>query len=249
MVSLMSKKILAIVEGEKKEPEILRRVFDISGLKQREIVPYKTNIYDLYDRLYGEYRNAIDEIDIQEFLREIHPEPEMQSILDEHFTDILLIFDFDPQDNRYSADKLLRLLEIFKESTQMGRLYINYPMVESFYHFCSLKDNSFLQAMFNLKEISSGSIYKEKVNKLTCIHQLRDVSKKELAYMIRLILKKVNLICARECKSAELADDLMDVAECQISRLKANQEMYVLNTCILYVYEYNPSMLDWLDRK
>ena len=41
----------------------------------------------------------------------------------------------------------------------------------------------------------------------------------------------------------------MDVAECQISRLKANQEMYVLNTCILYVYEYNPSMLDWLDRK
>lgn len=153
-------------------------------------MPYKTNIYDLYDRLYGEYRNAIDEIDIQEFLREIHPEPEMQSILDEHFTDILLIFDFDPQDNRYSADKLLRLLEIFKESTQMGRLYINYPMVESFYHFCSLKDNSFLQAMFNLKEISSGSIYKEKVNKLTCIHQLRDVSKKELAYMIRLILKR-----------------------------------------------------------
>ena len=49
MVSLMSKKILAIVEGEKKEPEILRRVFDISGLKQREIVPYKTNIYDLYN--------------------------------------------------------------------------------------------------------------------------------------------------------------------------------------------------------
>lgn len=245
----MSKKILAIVEGEKKEPEILRRVFDISGLKQREIVPYKTDIYDLYDRLYGEYRNAIDEIDIQEFLREIHPEPEMQSKLDEHFTDILLIFDFDPQDDRYSADKLLRLLEIFKESTQMGRLYINYPMVESFYHFCSLEDNSFLQAMFNLKEISSGSIYKEKVNKLTCIHQLRDVSKKELAYMIRLILKKVNLICARECKSAELADDLMDVAECQISRLKANQEMYVLNTCILYVYEYNPRMLDWLDRK
>lgn len=245
----MSKKILAIVEGEKKEPEILRRVFDISSLKQRKIVPYKTNIYDLYDRLYGEYRNAIDEIDIQEFLREIHPEPEMQSILDEHFTDILLIFDFDPQDDRYSADKLLRLLEIFKESTQMGRLYINYPMVESFYHFCSLKDDSFLQAMFNLKEISSGSIYKEKVNKLTCIHQLRAVSKKELAPMIRLILKKVNLICARKCKSAELADDLMDVAKRQISRLKANQEMYVLNTCILYVYEYNPSMLDWLDRK
>ncbi|MGN8835557.1 hypothetical protein ACTNCI_00945 [Mitsuokella jalaludinii] len=247
MVNLMRKKILAIVEGEKKEPEILRRVLDISGLKQREIVPYKANIYDLYDRLYSEYGDTIDDVDIQEFLKEIHPDPESQDILDGNYTDILLIFDFDPQDNRYSAGKLIRLLEIFNESTQMGRLYINYPMVESFYHFRSLEDDSFLKEMFNLAEISPGSIYKERVNRLTCIHQLRDVTKKELAYMIRLILKKVNRICERECTAAELADTLQDVADCQIQRLSAQQSMYVLNTCILYVYEYNPRMLDWLD--
>ena len=128
----MHKKILAIVEGEKKEPEILRRVLDISGLKQREIVSYKANIYDLYDKLYSEYGDTIDEVDIQEFLKEIHPDPESQAILNGNYTDILLIFDFDPQDNRYSSDKLVRLLDIFSESTQMGRLYINYPMVESF---------------------------------------------------------------------------------------------------------------------
>lgn len=249
MVNLMRKKILAIVEGEKKEPEILRRVLDISGLKQREIVSYKSNIYDLYDKLYSEYGDTIDEVDIQEFLKEIHPDPESQAILNGNYTDVLLIFDFDPQDNRYSSDKLVRLLDIFSESTQMGRLYINYPMVESFYHFRSLEDDSFLKEMFTLKEISPGSIYKERVNNLTCIHQLRDVSKKELAYMIRLILKKVNQICEREYKAGELVDALQDVADCQIRRLSAQQSMYVLNTCILYVYEYNPRMLDWLDYK
>lgn len=76
----MRKKILAIVEGKKKEPEILRRVLDVSGLKQREIVPYKANIYDLYDRLYSEYGDTIDDVDIQEFLKEIHPDPENQDI-------------------------------------------------------------------------------------------------------------------------------------------------------------------------
>lgn len=245
----MRKKILVIVEGEKKEPEILRRVLDISGLKQREIVSYKANIYDLYERLSSEYGDTIDEVDIQEFLKEIHPDPESQTILDEKYTDILLVFDFDPQDNRYSSKNLIRLLEIFNESTQMGRLYINYPMVESFYHFQSLEDDSFLDEMFSLAEISPGSIYKERVNKLTCIHHLRDVHKRELAYMIRLILKKVNQICERGCEAAELADTLQDVADCQIRRLSAQQSMYVLNTCILYVYEYNPRMLDWLDRK
>ena len=107
----MRKKILAIVEGEKKEPEILRRVLDISGLKQREIVSYKANIYDLYDKLYSEYGDTIDEVDIQEFLKEIHPDPESQAILNGNYTDILLIFDFDPQDNRYSSDKLIGYLQ------------------------------------------------------------------------------------------------------------------------------------------
>lgn len=113
---------------------------------------------------------------------------------------------------------------LHNESTQMGRLYINYPMVESFYHFQSLEDDSFLDEMFSLAEISPGSIYKERVYKLTCIHHLRDVHKRELAYMIRLILKKVNQICERGCEAAELADTLQDVG------LVGSQIIYKLDT-------------------
>ena len=45
----MSKKILAIVEGEKKEPQLLNRLFDTYMYRKREIVSYGANIYDLYN--------------------------------------------------------------------------------------------------------------------------------------------------------------------------------------------------------
>lgn len=38
----MSKKILVIVKGEKKEPEIMSRVLDAYSLSNREIVSYMT---------------------------------------------------------------------------------------------------------------------------------------------------------------------------------------------------------------
>ena len=67
----MAKKILAIVEGEKKEPEILAKLLSIYALRDREIVSYKANIYDLYDKLFSLYGDNVENVDIQEFLKEI----------------------------------------------------------------------------------------------------------------------------------------------------------------------------------
>lgn len=247
----MPKKILVIVEGEKKEPEIMSRVLDAYSLSNREIVSYKANIYDLYDHLHEAYDDQIEDVDIQEFLKEMHPDAESAVLLDDNYTDILLIFDFDPQDNRYHADKLKKLLTIFTDSTEMGRLYINYPMVESFFHFRSLEDQSFLDEMFTLEQIQSGGAYKAYVNRLTCIHHLYDVGQKEIARMIRLILMKIGRICQKEhdIDGNELTEKLQEVATIQMLRLAEHQDMFVLNTCVLFVYEYNPRMLEWLDRR
>ena len=70
MVSSMSKKILAIVEGEKKEPQLLNRLFDTYMYKKREIISYGANIYDLYDKLKAFYGENWDDLDFLLFLRE-----------------------------------------------------------------------------------------------------------------------------------------------------------------------------------
>lgn len=245
----MAKKILAVVEGEKKEPEILAKLLSIYALRDREIVSYKANIYDLYDKLFALYGDNVENVDIQEFLKESSDNDDVQEILDDRYTDILLVFDFDPQDNRYSGEKLIRMLQIFSDSTQLGRLYINYPMVESFYHFRSLDDKSFLEETYTLPDVSPGSVYKKIVADVSCIHQLQDMDKKMISKMIRLIMEKVMVICNGRNVVGDLYELLLEVACQQMDLLKHNKAMWVLNTCVLYVYEYNPRMLEWLNRR
>ena len=60
-----------------------------------------------------------------------------------NYSDIILIFDFDPQDDLFTSKKIEEMLEYFKESSDMGKLYINYPMVESFYHMKTIPDLNF----------------------------------------------------------------------------------------------------------
>ncbi len=244
----MAKKILAIVEGEKKEPELLEKLLSIYGLHNRKIVPYKANIYDLYDKLFAMYGDELENIDIQEFLKELSQDESLIKILNERYTDILLIFDFDPQDNRYDEKKLAHMLQFFSDSTQMGRLYINYPMVESFYHFRSLEDESFLTERFSLSDVIHGAVYKKRVDDVSCIHGLRALNKEKTAKMIRLILAKIVAICDGEL-AANICEELQAVAHYQMELLKRREPMWVLNTCVLYVYEYNPRMLEWLERR
>lgn len=59
------------------------------------------------------------------------------------FSEIYLIFDFDCQAPQYDDEKLQIMLDFFDNETEHGKLYINYPMIESFKHFKSIPDLDF----------------------------------------------------------------------------------------------------------
>ena len=51
------------------------------------------------------------------------------------------------------------MAEYFTESSDMGKLYINYPMVEAFYHMKSIPDNDFdtyTSSMEELKKLAES---------------------------------------------------------------------------------------------
>ena len=76
----MSKKILAIVEGEKKEPQLLNRLFD-TYKERRQIVSYGANLYDLYERIRSYYGDDLEDWDFLLFLREQEADEEKKKIL------------------------------------------------------------------------------------------------------------------------------------------------------------------------
>lgn len=124
-------KILVIVEGEKTDVRLMKHLLSMYGLdKKHEIVSYNTNIYTLYNDMFRD--DDPESYDILQVLKSRELDEDKKRIFDEEYSDILLIFDFDPQDVQYDKKKIIYMQKYFSESSDMGKLYINYPMVEAF---------------------------------------------------------------------------------------------------------------------
>ncbi len=170
----MDKKILIITEGANKEIQLFQLIKDLHILPASvQIVPYCSNIYNLYDLMMQESGGDFDSLDFLSTLSNHERVDDKKKILQDDYTDILLIFDWDPQDHDYSEESVKKMLSFFSESSAPGKLYLSYPMIESFYHLswlqlCNLstqsgKNPEFLKCTFCLDELIRHQ-YKSRVN-------------------------------------------------------------------------------------
>lgn len=250
MVNLVNKgkgKILFIVEGEKTEVKLMKRLLDQYGIaEQYQIFSYNTNIYALYNAMFRDTDPA--EWDIQAHLKSRENNPEKKVILDQRFSDILLIFDFDPHDPDFSEDRIIKMAEYFVESTDMGKLYLNYPMVEAFCDMKSIPDDDYNSYTASLKELKSKT-YKERVyNKNPNCGQLKfEIDKLKMDIVIRQNLEKSWFILGTQeppAQTKNFVPKLVDILYEQLRKLRAECCVAVLCTCVLYIVDYNPKLLD-----
>ena len=164
--------ILIVTEG-KKDYRLMARLQELYFPSLAHLYCYQTNIYNLYKWLVNvngdDFCGDNLLLTLRAYERDCHrsTDPQVWEILNKEYTeysDILLIFDFDPQDPCYDPRKLDKLMKAFNDSTGNGKLYLNYPMVESFFHLnisneiknkeYQLKiDRSFWESTFSLDEL------------------------------------------------------------------------------------------------
>lgn len=240
-------KILVLVEGEKTDVKLMSHLLTIYGIDQsHRIVSYKTNIYDLYDHMFAE--TDPEDVDILQLLKEREPNPEKKRIFDERYSDVLLIFDLDPQDARFSADKITRMIKFFVESSDMGKLYLNYPMVESFYHMKSIPDEDYNSYMATMCELKSHE-YKGRVAAENRNHNFGKfaVNKGECDTVIRQNIDKAWAISEAERLVNDVQQfipDAADILSAQLDKLKTEDALFVLCTCAFYIPDFNPKLIE-----
>lgn len=88
----------------------------------------------------------------------------------EDFTNIFLVFDYERHDTNFSEDKIIRMQNSFMDSTDMGKLYINYPMIESYQHLCSLPDRDYSNRKISVS-LQPGKKYKSLVRRESVIEK------------------------------------------------------------------------------
>lgn len=157
------KNVLLIVEGAKREPQLMERMFESFSLADdHQIVPVEINVHDFLDKLFQEYGCDFESIDLKSFVAELlSDKDDAAQFLESSFTDTLLIFDLDPQDNRLDFKRLELMQDYYCDSTDMGQLYLSYPSVEAYRDFAPLKYFSLDDALVPSDVIFGQRSYKD----------------------------------------------------------------------------------------
>lgn len=243
---MKTRKILFIVEGKYSEPELIDAIYDkCFADEDYDIFPYKTNIHDLVERIYSS--EVLDDgFDVVLYLREIVRGTPDAQILNNRFSDVFLVFDFDPQDNRFNAERLKELQAFFNDSTENGKLYINYPCHESYKHIDTMPDINFENKTVPFSVLTS---YKELVSNETPYYtDVKKYDKKIIFSLAAHHLKKFNKLLHNNGQyvlvNGEItSEELSDLLEMQTEHLKNNQAVYVLSTLMLHIFEYQPTKI------
>ena len=191
----------------------------------------------------------MDDIDLFLHLREHEKDPVKKTLFDQskRYSEIVLIFDFDPQDREFSTTAILEMSRYFSDSTDTGKLYINYPMVESFYHVKSIPDSDYDGYIATLDELKDH-LYKSRVDKESFIHDRKEFAgqKSNCDLVVRQNIDKAWRI-AQKTRPDDGEDspvpEQSDILNKQLEKLSAEKAVYVLCTCAFYIVDYNPKLI------
>lgn len=164
---------LLIVEGKHEKDELfllLFKCFPELNININDIWVYGTNIYMLYDDIVREYGNdwANEDLDIDLPFVISKKEQSEKLCYRNDFTNILLVFDYERHDPKFSEEKITEMQRCFVNSTDMGKLYLNYPMVESYLHLKSIPDEDYSNKKIPVS-LQPGARYKSLVKKESVI--------------------------------------------------------------------------------
>jgi hypothetical protein len=240
---MSNNKVLFIVEGDSDEVKFLKNMLEKCFAQQNfQIYSYKTNIHVLAQVLYNDYPDfEDDDIDIKLVLRSLETNTYKREILSQEYRDVFLIFDFDPQHDTPHFDTVRRMLAFFSDSTDRGKLFINYPMMQSFKHFSVLPDDTFISRKVNREQLSH---YKELVGNES---KFTDITKYSYITFVSLAvhhIRKANYLLTGQYTlpnlDAYFSWSSLSLYDLQHAMFVDKGEVYVLNTSMFMLMDFAP---------
>ncbi len=262
--------ILFVFEGTEREPTLFRTLEYLFFPKgNRNIIcSFGNNIYNLYKRINGKDGFSEDLVSVlRQDARNKHDNPLKEFSKTSDFSEVFLFFDYDCHNQNKTntlsfADlnrQLKELLSFFDDETDNGKLYINYPMIESIRYTKQLPDSDYFSYTmpvaescdfktkanefsfyknFDFIEFRSGQ--KSKELKIPVKERIAEIRNNWNLLKVQNV-QKANLICTGN-KDMPVSKDAVAQQEIFVSQLKkyvnANNTVAVLNAFPLFLYEY-----------
>ena len=264
--------ILFIFEGERECP-VFNTLQHLFFKKETEpfICVYKSNIYSLYSHIKEyDFIGGQEEVDTVSALNEIlvkQGNNELSSINPSEIAEIFLFFDYDFHHSRGTLEEnnlhLKELLEYFNEETEAGKLYINYPMIESLRYTKALPDDDYINYTIartdcrNFKKIANDFSHYSSFDHLVRSTNSNEAEEKKKRrdenisrnwlYLVRMNVIKANYLCNDRNSLPENISDISQARIFDAQLLKYvqtdNCHVSILNSFPIFLYEYRKDIL------
>ncbi len=190
--------------------------------------------------------------DVYELYKEIAADPDLDTFLlikglphnreilkdfkSSDFSEIYLFFDFDGHDNNADDEKLAATIKFFSEETEMGKIFISYPMIESIKHVLNI--DKFKHLIVPARE----HIHYKKMVEVVIDESVRHFNRYDREtwkYLLKLHLMKMNFIVNGSYTVPQQKISQIEIFENQkIKYIDKNSTVAVLNSIPAFILNY-----------
>lgn len=247
--------ILFVFEGKEREPQLYRAIESLFFPKETDTIvcSFGNNIYELYRQItqLGEGADIVSVL--REHLEGQEDNPLKNITTSSAFAEIYLFFDYDlhhclPLDeiNR----RLREMLVMFDDETTNGKLYINYPMIESIRYTKELPDADYYLYTIpkdqcgDFKRIAHDFSAYGSLDFLTDIRERRiETTKQNWQYLKDMNVCKANYICCGATNTypkqkSDIAQQTIFEAQLQKYVNTDDCSVAILNAFPIFLYDY-----------
>ena len=245
----MGNNILFVFEGRKAEPKIFRNINRLfftsdSGCSNYFYGVFGTHVHQLcWEVLQDPDLDLFVLLKQRGMIKPLMPHigdmgRDLSQLRREDFAEIYLFFDADNHDPNFDASKLEELISFFDNETEHGKLYINYPMVES------LKDYHPKNAQYTrcLVPVGSNTHYKKAVGYYTCNAHVGTYTVEYWKELIRYFIRKGNCLLEDHFEMFNYDVYMEQLLQASIVRKQrdhwALQQTFMLNSIPFFLLDY-----------
>lgn len=261
--------ILFVFEGGVREPLLFKTIQKLFLPKETEpfICTYNSNIYSLYAKLkqydvFNDIQASGNTVAILNEILESKGDYTLSNIVVSDVSQIYLFFDYDFHESRFTLEEnnhhIEEMLVFFSDETDNGKLYINYPMVDSIRYTKQLPDNDYFSYTVtrnvckHFKKITADFSYYPSFDYLLMSNNVKE---KEESKLFRLVIARENwihLMNMNVIKANYLCNDLLefphrvdDIEQLLIFKNQLNKYVDTEDCCVsilnafpIFIFEY-----------
>ena len=260
--------ILFIFEGkdDKTYFESIKRLF-FPEKSETFVCTYNSNIYSLYTKLKEhDMLHGMLEVNTVSVFKEIlleRGDETLKDIREDEVSEIYLFFDYDFQEKARTLEennkRLRELLDYFTDETGTGKLYINYPMVESLRYTKELPDHNYWQYTVSRQKCQEEN-FKHQVHEFSFYganleyiiltikpaddeakkQEKTDTAKQNWQHLIVMNVSKSNYICNDKNEIPDETDKQKEIFDNQLSKYVETEDCMVaiLNAFPIFLFDY-----------